>query len=109
MFEVNYTKHKNCYLVVTKSTGDKFYVRVSPCLGYPKTAKRPYKGQVYLIKNNKFIKLNMAESSSRQLYSTIMDRVTQFIQRQQDIITSIKEEEEFQGSLIEQTLDDITY
>lgn len=102
MFEVNYTKHKNCYLVVAKSTGDKFYVKVSPCLGYPKTAKRPYKGQVYLIKNNEFIKLNMAESSSRQLYSTIMDRVTQFIQRQQDIITSIKEEE--QSSLSE--LDD---
>ena len=102
MFDVNYTKHKDCYLVVTKKTGDKFYVKVSPCLGYPKTAKRPYKGQVYLIKNNNFIKLNMAESSSRQLYSTIMDRVIQFIQRQQDIITSIKEEE--QSSLSE--LDD---
>lgn len=102
MFEVFYTKHKDCYLVVAKKTGDKFYVRVKPCSTYPKSAKRPYKGHIQLIKNNDFININRADDSSRQLYSAIMDRVNQFILRQQDIINSIKEEE--QSSLSE--LDD---
>lgn len=109
MFDVYYTKKKDCYLLEARSTGDKFYVKASKCSGYPKTAKRPYKGTVYLIKNNKFILLRMSDPSSRQLYSAIMDRLNQFILRQQDIEVSIKEEEQNQYTLLEQNLDDIDY
>lgn len=109
MFDVYYTKKKDCYLLEARNTGDRFYVKSQKCSGYPKTAKRPYKGTVYLIKNNKFIPLRMSDPSARQLYSAIMDRLTQFIIRQQDIEASIKEEEEEKYSLLEQNLDDIEY
>lgn len=109
MFEVYYTKKKDCYLLEAKNTGDKFYVKASKCSGYPKSAKRPYKGTVSLIKNDKFIPLRMSDPSARQLYSAIMDRLTQFIIRQQDIQASIKEQEQNQYTLLEQNLDDIDY
>lgn len=109
MFEVYYTKKKDAYLLEAKSTGDKFYVTTRKTLGYPKKAKRPYKGTVWLIKNGKFILLKMTDSSSRQLYSAIMDRLTQFIQRQEEIQSLIKQEEQEQFDLLEQNLDDITY
>lgn len=109
MFDVYYTKKKDCYLLEARNTGDKFYVKTQKCSGYPKKAKRPYKGTVSLIKNNQFIPLRMADSAARQLYSAIMDRLTQFIQRQQDIEASIKEEEQLQYTLLEQNLDDIDY
>jgi hypothetical protein len=109
MFDVYYTKKKDAYLLEARSTGDKFYVTIRKTLGYPKKAKRPYKGTVWLIKNGKFILLKMSDSSSRQLYSAIMDRLTQFIIRQEDIKASIKEQEEEQYSLLEQNLDDISY
>ena len=83
MFEVHYTKRKGCYLLTHND--DKFYARVTPTKGYPRTAKRPYKGQVSMIKNDKFIPLDLSHSSSRQLYSAIMDRLTQFIQREESI------------------------
>ena len=44
MFDVYYTKKKDCYLLQARSTGDTFYVKASKCSGYPKSAKRPYKG-----------------------------------------------------------------
>jgi hypothetical protein len=50
----------------------------------------------YLIKNNKFIPLRMFDPAYRQLYSDVMDRLNQFILRQQDIEVSIKEEEQNQ-------------
>lgn len=109
MFDVYYTKKKDAYLLEAKSTHDKFYVTVTKTKGYPKSAKRPYKGTVWLIKNNKFILLRMADASSRQLYSAIMDRLTQFIQRQDEIQALIKEEEQAQYDLLEQNLDDIEY
>lgn len=109
MFEVYYTKKENCYLLEARTTGDKFYAKVSKSVGYPKTAKRPYKGTIYLIKNDNFIPLRMADESSRQLYSAIMDRLSQFIQRQQQIQQSIKEQEETQYSLLEQSIEDIEY
>ena len=109
MFDVYYTKKKDCYLLEAKNTGDKFYVKTQKCSGYPKSAKRPYKGTVSLIKNDKFIPLRMSDPSARQLYSAIMDRLTQFIIRQQAIQSSIKEQEEKQYALLEQNLDDIDY
>lgn len=111
MFDVYYTKKANCYLLEARNTGDRFYVaNVQKTSGYPKSAKRPYKSNsIYLLKNNKFILLRMSDPSSRQLYSAIMDRLSQFIQRQQEIQQTIKEEEELQYSLLEQNLDDIEY
>jgi hypothetical protein len=50
----------------------------------------------YLIKNNKFIPLRMFDPAYRQLYPDVMDRLNQFILRQQDIEVSIKEEEQNQ-------------
>lgn len=111
MFDVYYTKKANCYLLEARNTGDRFYVaNVQKTSGYPKSAKRPYKSNsIYLLKNGKFILLRMSDPSSRQLYSAIMDRLSQFIQRQQEIQQTIKEEEEEQYSLLEQNLDDIEY
>lgn len=109
MFDVYYTKKPNAYLLEARSTKDRFYVKVSKSQGYPKKAKRPYKGIIYLIKNDKFIPLRMTNPSSRQLYSAIMDRLTQFIQRQEDIQASIAQQEEEQYTLLEQNLEDIMY
>lgn len=81
MFKVFYTKKENCYKLVA-TNGDEYYVKVSPCKGYPKTAKRPYKGNISLIKDSKFIPLPMPASLS--LYSAIMDTVIQFINWQKD-------------------------
>lgn len=108
MFDVSYAKKKNCYHLESESIGE-FYVKVEKCSTYPKSAKRPYKGTVYLIKNNKYIKLRMSDPSSRHLYSVIMDRLNLFIIHKQDYQAFIKEQEEKQYSLLSQNLDDIDY
>ena len=109
MFDIYFTKKKDAYIVESRNTKDKFYVKVKPCSGYPRAAKYPYKGTIALIKNERFIYLNMADASSRELYSAIMSALSGFIIRQLDIEQSIRAVEEEQYQLLEQSLEDIDY
>lgn len=111
MFKVYYTDKPNCYRLVSKSTGDEFDVDyVQKSLTYPMSAERPYKSDsVYLIKNGKRIKFNRADESARQLYSTMMDRLSLFIMRKEAKALIKQQEEEKQYSLLSQSLDDIDY
>ncbi len=111
MFNIHYTKKPNCYLAVLKDTGDRFYVaNVQKTKGYPKKTTREYKSNnISLIKDGKFIKLNMSDSSARSLYGPLMDRLSAFIRAEEFIQQSNKEQEEKQYALLEQNLDDIDY
>lgn len=106
MFKISYDNKKHCYELIAENTGDEFRVsKISKCSTYPKSAKRPYKGYVVLIKDNKNIKLNMADPSARLLYGAIMDSLCVFIQWQKDN-QLLKQKE---CSLVSQNLDDTIY
>lgn len=116
MFKIH--KSKAGYVAELESTGDTYFCgHVQPTAGYPKKSKYPYKTDLSLIKDKKFIRLSKQDAAARSIYSAVIPELCQFIQReqamedehqkvrkqQQDILDAFEED----APLYQQTLNDI--
>lgn len=104
MFRIRTTAHG---YTATLDDTTYFIGNVKPSEGYPKKAKYPYKARISLMKDKKFIPLSKSDAQARQIYSAIIPEVCAHIAREKDIERRIKEDEEAQYALLEQTLDDL--
>lgn len=78
MFDVYPTKMEDSYILEEKYTGYKFLVRRYDL------DEDSCKGSVHLIdSSNNFLLLRKTEQASKQLYTVIMDRLTQYINHRQ--------------------------